>query len=57
MTRVWTLLGRPPVKDIVSQQKSTIDFAGILAERKILLVKLSASLSVDTKKFNRYDSH
>jgi hypothetical protein len=45
------LLGRPPVRDIISQRKSTIEFARISEERLVLFVKLSTNLSADTKKF------
>jgi hypothetical protein len=51
LTRVRTLLNHQYVRDIVGQRQTTIDFAQIMEEKRILLVKLSASLADDIKKF------
>lgn len=50
-TRVTTLLGDTALRHIVSQRESTIDFAKIMQDREIVLVKLSTTLAPDVKKF------
>lgn len=51
ITRVRMLLGRPPVKHIVSQRETTLDFTRLLEENRIVFFKLPASLAIDTKTF------
>lgn len=51
LTRVTTLLTHTDIRHIIGQQKTTIDFADILANQKILLVKLAANFAEDIKKF------
>src|SRR5438270_429307 len=46
-----TLLGHDAVRHIVGQRETTLDFAKIMAERQIVLVKLPATLAPDIKKF------
>jgi hypothetical protein len=49
--RLSLLLGHPPVRHIVGQPTTTVDFAQMMQERKILLIKLSANLAPDQKRF------
>lgn len=49
-TRLETLLAHSYVYDILAQAESTIDFSAILEQRKIVLVRLSASLAYETRK-------
>lgn len=49
-TRAEILLGHPFVSDIVGQVKNTLNFLGLIKQRKIILVHLSAALSYETKK-------
>jgi hypothetical protein len=49
--RLALLLGHPPVRHIVGQPTTTVDFAQMMQERKILLIKLSANLPPDQKRF------
>jgi hypothetical protein len=49
--RLALLLGHPPVRHIVGQPTTTVDFAQMMQERKILLIKLSANLAPDQKRF------
>jgi hypothetical protein len=51
LTRINTLLTHPDVRDIVGQEKTTIDFGKLLSQNKIILLKLSANLPEDVKKF------
>jgi len=51
LTRVNTLLGQPDVRDIIGQNKTTLDFSKIIEQRKILFVKISANLPSDIKAF------
>ena len=51
LTRLNTLLTHPYVRDIVGQEKTTIDFAHLLATKKVILLRLSANLAEDIKKF------
>ena len=51
LTRLNTLLTHPDVRDIVGQEKTTIDFGKLLSQNKIILLKLSANLAEDVKKF------
>jgi hypothetical protein len=51
LTRFNLLLGLPLVRDIVSQRHATINFAEVMEKRRILLVRLSAHISPDIKKF------
>jgi hypothetical protein len=51
LTRMTTLLGHDAVRHIVGQRETTLDFAKIMAERQIVLVKLPATLAPDIKKF------
>ena len=51
MTRVWTFLGQPDVRDIVGQRLTTLDFSDIMENRRILFVKIPASLPDDFKEF------
>jgi hypothetical protein len=51
LTRITTLLTHPYVRHIIGQQATTIDFPDIVGRQQKLLVKLSANLSEDIKKF------
>jgi hypothetical protein len=51
LTRMSTLLGHDAVRHIVGQRETTLDFAKIMEERKMVLVKLPATLAPDIKKF------
>jgi hypothetical protein len=51
LTRINTLLTHRYVRDIVGQQQTTIDFGKLLSSKQIILLKLSANLSEDVKKF------
>lgn len=51
LTRINTLLTHPDVRDIVGQEKTTIDFRKLLSQNNIILLKLSANLAEDVKKF------
>jgi hypothetical protein len=51
LIRVRTLLNHQYVRDIVGQLKTTVDFSQIMQKKQILLIKLSASLAPDIKKF------
>jgi hypothetical protein len=51
LTRVRTLLGHPYVKHIIGQHKTTIDFPRMLEQPIILLMRLSANLAPDIRKF------
>jgi len=51
LTRINTLLTHPDVRDIVGHAKTTIDFGKLLSQNKIILLKLSANLAEDVKKF------
>jgi hypothetical protein len=49
--RLSLLLGHLPVRHIVGQATTTVDLAKLIEERKILLIKLSAQLPPDQKRF------
>ena len=51
LTRIHILLSHRYVRDIIGQQKSTLDFNAMLAGNDVWLFKLSANLSEDIKKF------
>ena len=53
LTRVTTLLTHPYIRHIIGQRKTTVDFTAILKPPipTILLIKLSANLAADIKKF------
>src|SRR5918992_914572 len=51
LTRLSILLAHEYVRHIIGQINSTIDFPTIMQERKIVLLKLPASLAEDVKRF------
>ena len=51
LTRIYTLLGHPIVNHIISQPKTTIDFAEIMEKRLVVLAKVPSYHSADVKKF------
>jgi hypothetical protein len=51
LTRMTTLLGHDAVRHIVGQRETTLDFSRVMEERRIVLVKLPATLAPDIKKF------
>jgi hypothetical protein len=51
LTRVRTLLNHQYVSDIVGQRATTVNLSEIMEKKRVLLVKLSASLAPDIKKF------
>ena len=51
LTRVRTLLNQQYVRDIVGQKTTTVDFASVMEKNQIILLKLSANLATDIKKF------
>ena len=51
LTRINILLSHQYVRDIIGQQKTTIDFNAMLAGNDVWLFKLSANLAEDQKKF------
>jgi hypothetical protein len=51
LTRITTLLTHPYVRHIIGQQQTTINFEHILQHPTVLLVRLSANLAADIKKF------
>ena len=51
LTRFSTFLGHPYIRDIIGQQRTTLDFYDLMQGQKILLVRLSANLAPDIKKF------
>jgi hypothetical protein len=51
LTRITTLLTHPYVRHIIGQKETTINFPDVLRSQDKLLVKLSANLSEDIKKF------
>ena len=51
LTRITILLSHPYVRDIIGQQKTTIDFNSMLAGNDVWLFKLSANLAEDEKNF------
>jgi type IV secretory pathway TraG/TraD family ATPase VirD4 len=51
MMRLTTFLGHDVVKHIVGQRTTTLDFGKIMQERKIVLVRLPATLAPDIKTF------
>jgi Helicase HerA, central domain len=51
LARARTILGDTYYRHIVSQKITTIDFSEIMDQKKILFTKLSANLSLDSKKF------
>jgi hypothetical protein len=50
-TRMLTMLSHDMVNHLVGQRQTTLDFATVMAERKIVLVKISADTAPDRKKF------
>jgi DNA-binding protein H-NS len=51
LTRITTLLTHPYVRHIIGQRQTTIDFERILQQPVALLIRLSANLASDIKKF------
>lgn len=51
LTRMTTLLGHDVVRHIVGQRETTLDFGKIMEERRVILVKIPATLAPDIKKF------
>ena len=51
LTRINTLLTTPYVRDIIGQQKTSIDFKEIVSSNKIWMFRVRANLGEDQKKF------
>jgi hypothetical protein len=51
LRRINAFLVHHRIRDVVGQQKTTIDFQKVIAERKILLLRLQAWLDQDQKRF------
>jgi hypothetical protein len=51
LTRINTLLTHPYVRDIVGQQKTTIDFENVVSSKSIWAFLVPANLGEDMKKF------
>jgi len=51
LTRFSTFLGHPYIRDIIGQKQTTLDFAKLMDEQKIILLKFSANLAIDIKQF------
>jgi hypothetical protein len=51
LTRVRTLLNQQYVRDIVGQKTTTVDFSRVMEKKQITLLKLSAGLAPDIKRF------
>lgn len=49
-TRVEIMLGHQHVRDILGQSETTINFVDILGQKKVLLLKLSASMSYESRR-------
>jgi hypothetical protein len=54
LSRLYSLLGHELVADIVGQE-TTLDFAKVMQERQIVLLKLAATLPLDVKRFRFMD--
>jgi hypothetical protein len=51
LTRVHSLLGHPQIRHLVGQRKTTVDFARSMAESRLVLVEIPASLPKDIRIF------